>query len=70
MPRMGESIDGLANGLSYLDGPTIKDFASEYFVDEASTSPLLGNAKKVAAALVGPKSKDKRRIAWQRQITS
>ena len=59
MPRLGEGISDLANGLSYLDGPVIKDYASEYFVDEASTSPLLGNAKTVAAALVGPRSRDK-----------
>ncbi len=59
VPRLGEGVNGLANALGYADGPVIKDFAGEYFVDEASTSPLLGNAKKVAAALVGPKSKDR-----------
>lgn len=59
VPRLGEGVSGLANALSYADGPVIKDFAGEYFIDEASTSPLLGNAKKVAAALVGPKSKDR-----------
>lgn len=58
MPRLGENVKGLANGLSYLDGPIIKDYSKGYFVDEASTTPLLGNAKKVAKALVGPKSKD------------
>jgi hypothetical protein len=59
MPRLGENVKGLANGLSYLNGPIIKDYSGEYFIDEASTAPLLGNAKKVAEALVGPKSKDK-----------
>lgn len=59
MPRLGENIKGLANGLSYLDGPVIKDYAHGYFIDEAATAPLLGNAKKVAAALVGERSKDR-----------
>lgn len=59
MPRLGENIRGLANGLSYLDGPVIKDYADKYFIDEAATAPLLGNAKKVAAALVGKRSKDR-----------
>ncbi|MCG8587154.1 MAG: DUF1588 domain-containing protein, partial [Pirellulales bacterium] len=31
--------------------------AASYFVDEAATSPLLGNAKKIAASVVGPKSR-------------
>ena len=59
VPRLGERVGGLANGLGYLDGPVIKDYASAYFIDEASTAPLLGNAKKVVAALVEPNSKDK-----------
>ena len=59
VPRLGERISGLANGLTYLDGPVIKDYASEYFIDEASAGPLLGNAKKVADALLGPNSKDR-----------
>ena len=59
MPRLGEKITGLANGLNVLDGPEIKDYAAPYFLDEAATAPLLGNAKKVAAALVGPSSRDK-----------
>ena len=59
VPRLGEKIGGLANGLSYLDGPVLKDYASEYFVDEASATPLLGNAKKIAAALVAPTSRDR-----------
>jgi hypothetical protein len=58
MPRLGENIRGLANGLSYLDGPVIKDYSQGYFIDEAATAPLLGNAKKVAAALVGERSRD------------
>ena len=52
-------ITGLANGLNELDGPEIKDYAAPYFLDEAATAPLLGNAKKIAAALVGPSSRDK-----------
>ena len=59
MPRLGEKITGLANGLNVLDGPEIKDYAAPYFLDEAATAPLLGNAKKIAAALVGPSSRDK-----------
>ncbi|MEM7391211.1 MAG: hypothetical protein AAF492_02600, partial [Verrucomicrobiota bacterium] len=59
MPRLGEGIQGLANGLNQLDGSEIKDYAAAYFIDEAGTVPLLGNAKKVAAALVGPKSRDR-----------
>ena len=59
MPRLGEKITGLANGLNELDGPEIKDYAAPYFLDEAATAPLLGNAKKIAAALVGPSSRDK-----------
>ena len=54
----GERIGGLANGLGMVDGSDFKDYAVTYFVDEASTSPLLGNAKKVAVALLGPKSRD------------
>jgi hypothetical protein len=59
MPRLGEKITGLANGLNVVDGSEIKDYASPYFLDEASTAPLLGNAKKIAEALLGPKSKDR-----------
>jgi hypothetical protein len=59
MPRLGEKITGLANGLNVFDGSEIKDYAAPYFLDEAATAPLLGNAKKVAAALVGPSSRDK-----------
>jgi hypothetical protein len=59
MPRLGEKIIGLANGLNVFDGSEIKDYAAPYFLDEAATAPLLGNAKKIAAALVGPKSKDR-----------
>ena len=53
MPRLGEKITGLANGLNLLDGPDFKDYAAPYFLDEAATAPLLSNAKKIAAALVG-----------------
>jgi hypothetical protein len=55
----GERIDGLANGLGMNDGSEFKDYAAGYFIDEASTAPLLGNAKKVAMALLGPRSRDK-----------
>ncbi len=57
-PSFGEGINGLANGLSLADGSDFKDYAAGYFIDEASTAPLLGNAKTVAEAMVGPKSKD------------
>lgn len=46
MPRLGEGIGGLANGLGLLDGPVFKDYAARYFIDEAATNPLLANAKK------------------------
>ena len=59
MPRLGEKISGLANGLNVFDGSEIKDYAAPYFLDEAATAPLLGNAKKIAAALVRPSSRDK-----------
>jgi len=59
MPRLGEKITGLANGLNLLDGPNFKDYAAPYFLDEAATAPLLSNAKKIAAALVGQNSRDK-----------
>lgn len=59
MPRLGERITGLANGLNVLDGSEIKDYAAPYFLDEAAAAPLLDNAKKIAAALVGPSSRDK-----------
>ena len=58
MPRL-EKITGLANGLNLLDGPDFKDYAAPYFLDEAATAPLLSNAKKIAAALVGQNSRDK-----------
>lgn len=59
MPRLGEKITDLANGLNVFDGSEIKDYAAPYFLDEAATAPLLGNAKKIAAALVRPSSRDK-----------
>lgn len=55
MPR----ADGLANGLNVQDGPDFKDYAASYFLDEAAAAPLLSNAKKMADALIGPKSKEK-----------
>ena len=48
MPRLGERITGLANGLNQNDGSDFKDFSAGYFLDEAATAPLLGNAKKIA----------------------
>ncbi len=59
MPRLGERVSGLANGLSVFDGAEFKDYAANYFLDEAATAPLLGNAKKIAAAMVSPQSKDR-----------
>ncbi len=58
-PRLGENIRGLANALNTGDGPDFKDYAAPFFLDEASTLQLLGNAKMIAAAQLGPKSKDK-----------
>lgn len=45
----------LANGLRMEDGSEIKDYAATYFIDEAGMSPLLGNAKKLAAGLLDSK---------------
>ena len=59
MPRLGERITGLANGLNLVDGSDFKDFSAGYFLDEAAAAPLLGNAKKIAAALTAPQSKDR-----------
>ncbi len=59
VPRLGERITGLANGLAVSDGPGIKDYSAPYFLDEAATAPLLGNAKKVAANLCSNKGKDR-----------
>ncbi|MFT5525347.1 MAG: hypothetical protein ACI9HK_003315 [Pirellulaceae bacterium] len=59
VPRLGEQISGLANALNTLDGSEFKDFSAPYFLDEASTQQLLANAKKVAASLVGPNTKDR-----------
>ncbi len=58
IPSLGEGVNNLANGLSLDDGSNFKDYAAGYFIDEAATAPLLGNAKTVAEALVSPKSKD------------
>lgn len=59
VPRLGERISNLADGISSLDGPEFKDYASPYFLDEASTAPLLGNAKLVAEHLLAPHSRDR-----------
>lgn len=59
MPRLGEKITGLANGLNMHEGSEIKDYSSNYFLDEAATAPLLDNAKKIAQQLTGPFSKDR-----------
>ena len=65
IPRLAERVSGLANALHQDDGSEFKDYAAGYFLDEASTATLLGNAKKIAAALVSSKSKEKtlRRLA-------
>lgn len=58
-PRLGEGLRSLSNALNRYDGPEFKDFSAPYFLDEASTLQLLGNAKQIAAAQLGPKSKDR-----------
>ena len=58
VPRLGERITGLSNALNSLDGSEFKDYSAPYFLDEASTQQLFSNAKKVAASLVAPTSKD------------
>jgi len=59
LPGLAERVSGLANGLNVIDGAEIKDYASSYFLDEAATPPLLGNAKKIADAMLGPRSRDR-----------
>lgn len=59
MPRLAERVSGLANGLNKFDGSDFKDYAAPYFLDEAAATPLIGNAKKVAAKMVAPTSKDR-----------
>ncbi|MEC7774784.1 MAG: hypothetical protein VYC32_01695, partial [Planctomycetota bacterium] len=59
MPRLGERITGLANGLNTVDGSDFKDFAADYFLDEAAAAPLLSNAKKIAAGMTAPNAKDR-----------
>lgn len=59
VPRMGERITGLANALNSQEGAEFKDYSAPYFLDEASTQQLFGNAKLVAANLVGAKAKDR-----------
>lgn len=47
--------EGLSNALNLVDGTEFKDYAARYFLDEASTTQLVGNAKKIATAqLQGP----------------
>jgi hypothetical protein len=58
-PRLGEGIRGLSNALNSSDGSEFKDFAATYFLDEASTLQLFGNAKKIAEAQLSPNSKDR-----------
>lgn len=59
IPGLGERVGGLANGLNTMDGSEFKDYAAAYFIDEAAMTPLLGNARKIAAALVSGRSKDR-----------
>ena len=58
-PRLGENIGGLANALGATDGSEFKDYSAQYFLDEAAAIQLLGNAKKIAIAQLGPKSRDR-----------
>jgi len=57
-PRLASNVGPLSNGLASVDGSEIKDYSSAYFLDEGSTTPLLGNAKRITEAMVGPNSKD------------
>lgn len=59
MPRLAEKVTDLANGLNVVDGSHFKDYAANYFLDEAATVPLLNNAKKIADRMVSSQSKDK-----------
>ena len=53
--QLSESRDALDNGLNVLDGAGIKDYAAAYFIDESGAAPLLGNAKRLAAAMLDAK---------------
>ncbi|MEM7236109.1 MAG: DUF1595 domain-containing protein, partial [Planctomycetota bacterium] len=58
MQGMAERVGTLANGLNVSDGSDFKDYAVTYFVDEASATTLLSNAKKVASAMLSPRARD------------
>ncbi|MEK6237748.1 MAG: DUF1588 domain-containing protein [Planctomycetales bacterium] len=59
VPRLGEKITGLSNALNSLGGAEFQDYSAPYFLDEASTQQLFANAKKVAAKMLGPNSRDR-----------
>ncbi len=58
MVNVANVSTSLANGLSLVDAEGFKDYAAPYFVDEASTSTLLGNAKNVTEKLLEEKSRE------------
>ncbi len=57
MAKFADRIGPLANGLNTTDGSEFKDYAAAYFLDEAATATLLANAKTIASAMIGPRSK-------------
>lgn len=58
IPRIAGKVPGLAGGLTTEDHPDFNDYAAGQFLDEASTAPLLANAKKIAETLIGERSKE------------
>ncbi|MEZ5303998.1 MAG: c-type cytochrome domain-containing protein [Verrucomicrobiales bacterium] len=48
--RLSDRKAALSNALNVLDGPEIKDYAAPYFLDEASATQLVSNAKLIADA--------------------
>ena len=47
----------LDGALIMNDGSEFKDYASSYTLDEAAASPLLSNAKKIAALAISEKTR-------------
>lgn len=63
-----ERPDPLANGLNEPDGSEFKDYAAGSFIDEAGATPLLGNAKALARAMLSEqrgKSRELKRLAQE-----
>lgn len=54
---LGARLPPLDVALTMNSGSHFKDYATSYVLDEAAASPLLSNAKKIAATLISAKSR-------------